>query len=121
MAPCPPPRSRGRPPPRVPEGAGLAWPAVRGALIAWRGLWLGALAFAGVVVTHALSYRLAIPDHGARHEVLHHTGHGMWPPIIGALALAAVVAGLAGSLTPQAAARPASMVRSVAARLALLQ
>ena len=82
--------------------------------------WLAALAFAGVVVTHALSYRLAISDHALRAEVLHDTGHGLWPPLIGAAAVASLVAALAGFLTRPAAQQSASL-RATAVRLAALQ
>lgn len=59
--------------------------------------WLGALAFAGAVGGHMLAYALVEPGEHERTELLLSTGHGLWP-VVAALALAALVAGLAGCL-----------------------
>lgn len=93
---------------------------MRERLLARRRWWLAALAFAGVVGTHALAYRLTIADHATRGEVLHDTGHDIWPSFVAGAALAALVAAVVGSLTgsPRTGA-PA--VRATAARLAVLQ
>jgi hypothetical protein len=57
-------------------------------------LWVGGLACGGVVLTHTLAYLLAAPDPQSRRQLLLATGHRYWP-YFSALALGAVVAGLA--------------------------
>jgi hypothetical protein len=50
--------------------------AARGWRLSW---WIGGLAGAGVLVTHWLTYRIAVPDHHQRIDVLQDTGHAHWP------------------------------------------
>lgn len=57
--------------------------------------WLGGLAASGVVASHWLAYRLAVPDPHLRHEVLADTGHGYWQYAV-AVVLGLLVASLAG-------------------------
>lgn len=54
---------------------------------------LGALAFAAVVASHHVAYRLAVPDPHFRSELLHSTGHRYFM-YVAALALGTLVAGL---------------------------
>ena len=89
----------------------------------WR-WWMGALAGAGVLVTHALSYQLAQANDAHRHELLHDTGHEMWPPFVAPFMVAVLVLGLAGALMQHAAGRAAERTvsfRAIATRLSLLQ
>lgn len=58
---------------------------------------LGALAFAAVVASHHVAYRLAVPDPHFRSELLHSTGHRYFM-YVAALALGTLVAGLAAFL-----------------------
>ncbi len=58
-------------------------------------LWLGALAAAGVGLTHAVAYFLTAPDPEARRELLEQTAHGYWS-YASAVALGLLVAGLSG-------------------------
>jgi hypothetical protein len=58
-------------------------------------MWLGGLAAAGVVVAHSLTYVFAAPDPHARQRLLDATGHRYFTWVT-ALALGALVAGLAG-------------------------
>lgn len=81
--------------------------------------WLAALASAGVVATHALTYRLAETDDALRHQLLHDTGHELWPPFVAPLMLAALVLGAAGALTRSV--NGILPVRATAVRLAALQ
>jgi bacteriorhodopsin len=65
--------------------------------------WWGALAFAGIVATHAVTYRVVEHDHGARAALLHDTGHRFWPWVatVGiAAAVAALVAFVVRSARP---------------------
>lgn len=86
-------------------------------------MWLGGLAFSGVVVAHLLAFFLIAPDAHHRQELLAATGHGSWTGVV-ALALGTLVAVLAG-----VALRGASRGRdprrlsvlSCAIRLVLLQ
>ena len=57
--------------------------------------WLGALAAAGVGLTHVLAYFFAAPDPDARRELLEQTAHGYWS-YASALALGVFVAGVSG-------------------------
>jgi hypothetical protein len=87
--------------------------------------WLGALAFAGAVGGHILAYALVEASEHGRAELLLRTGHRLWP-VVAALALAALVAGLAGCLRDGAGrlldppSNPA-LYASTACRLADLQ
>lgn len=94
---------------------------MRRQLLVCRRWWLAALAVAGVALTHALSYALAASAPASREALLHDTGHGMWPRFAGAFALAALVSGLAGSLTRAEGEVGARAVRPLAVRLGVLQ
>ena len=63
----------------------------------WARAWLGALAFSGAVGGHILAYALVEPGEHERAELLGATGHRLWSMVV-ALALAALVGGLAGCL-----------------------
>lgn len=87
--------------------------------------WLGALAFAGAVGGHTLAYALVEPGAHQRAELLRATGHRLWPVVV-ALALAGLVAGLAGCLRDGAArlrsaGSQASLYPATAGRLVGLQ
>ncbi|MDQ3785445.1 MAG: hypothetical protein M3360_11345 [Actinomycetota bacterium] len=87
--------------------------------------WLGALAFSGAVGGHILAYALIAPGEQERAELLQGTGHRLWSVIV-ALALAALVGGLAGCLTDGASrlrrtASDRALYASTAGRLAGLQ
>lgn len=56
--------------------------------------WLGGLAAGGVVLTHWLAYRTAVPHDADRAELLASTGHGYWKFVVAAT-LGALVAALA--------------------------
>ena len=69
--------------------------------------WLVSLALMGVggVLAHLLAYRLAVPDPGARGEMLAHTGHGgasgHWQlcfAVCGSIALVGILASLVDRL-----------------------
>ena len=62
---------------------------------------LGALACAGVAVTHVLAFSLSASDPAARHDLLVATGHGWWAHM-GGLSLGLLVVALVGVLTPRA-------------------
>lgn len=66
-------------------------------------LWLGGLAGAGVAVAHVLAFRVVSPDHAARSDLLHATGHRYWP-YVAALALGGLVAGLVGFVADRVSA-----------------
>jgi len=89
----------------------------------FRGLPLFGFAVAGLVLGHALSYLIAIPDPHHRDLVLHRTGHGYLP----ALAQVAVILAIAAVATVVGRAfgsRPAGTAGSYAAlarRLAIVQ
>jgi hypothetical protein len=89
-----------------------------------RRLWLGGLAAGGVALAHVLAFMLAAPDPLHREELLETTGHGAWPLIV-TIALGALVAALAGFATERLREdhppAPATLYRSTAARLLLLQ
>ncbi len=88
----------------------------------WRTrLCLAALAAVGVAVAHTLAFRVALPDAHVRHGELEATGHGYWPYFV-ALALAFVVAGLAGFAGAQDRALPRlRRYPAIVGRLALVQ
>lgn len=92
---------------------------VRSRLLRIRMWWLAALAAAGVVVTHALTYRLAQTDEVLRHQLLHDTGHELWPPFVAPMVLAALVLGAAGALTRSV--NGVVPIRATAMKLAALQ
>jgi hypothetical protein len=89
-------------------------------------LWLGALAAAGVGLTHVLAYFLTAPDPTARRELLEQTAHGYWS-YASAVALGVLVAGLSGfviSRVRERAVYPQSgraLYVFIATRLAVLQ
>ncbi len=89
-------------------------------------LWLGALAAAGVGLTHALAYFLTAPDAEARRELLEQTAHGYWS-YASALGLGLLVAGLSGfviSRVKERATRPEgtrALYFFIATRLLVLQ
>ena len=86
-------------------------------------MWLGGLAFSGVVIAHLLAFFLIAPDPHHRQELLATTGHGSWAGLV-ALALGVLVAVLAG-VALRSATRgcdPQGLsVSSCAIRLVLLQ
>ena len=89
-------------------------------------LWLGALAAAGVGLTHVLAYFLTAPDPTARRELLEQTAHGYWS-YASAFALGVLVAGLSGfviSRVRERALRPQSgraLYFFITTRLVVLQ
>jgi hypothetical protein len=56
----------------------------RGRRLSW---WMAGIAAAGVLVTHWLTYRLAVPHAHDRVHVLHESGHAHWP-VVSAVGLA---------------------------------
>lgn len=58
-------------------------------------MWVGGMAAAGVIVSHSLSYLFVTPDPHARERLLQVTGHRYFT-WVAALALGALVGGLAG-------------------------
>lgn len=66
-----------------------------------RALALGGSAAAGVLVAHWLGYRLAVPDHVHRGEVLHATGHRYWGYFV-AIAIGLLFAGLSSLISRRA-------------------
>ena len=68
--------------------------------------WVIALAVAGIVVTHAVTYRFIEHDHGARHALLEDTGHRLWPWFVAFGIAAAVGALVAFALRTSRSARP---------------
>jgi hypothetical protein len=89
-------------------------------------MWFGGLAAAGVVVSHSLSYLFVAPDPHARLLLLQRTGHRYFT-WIAALAVGALVAGLAGGTLQRLRtgrtetwSRPSVFV-AAAATLAVLQ
>jgi hypothetical protein len=87
-------------------------------------LWLGSFAALGVVLTHSIAYRLAVPNPHVRQVMLDSSGHGFWPIIV-AVALGAFVAGLAGLVAGHLSGGPdqdrGRRVSAIAARLMILQ
>lgn len=89
-------------------------------------LWLGGLASGGVVAAHWVAYRLTIPAGHHESEILHATGHRHWTWFM-AVALGALVAGLAGFAHQRVRARgrspmgPAALYRYSLGRLITLQ
>ena len=87
-------------------------------------LWLGGLASGGVVAAHWLAYRLTTPAGHHESEILHSTGHRYWTWFM-ALALGALVAGLAGfahqRLRAIAPVGPGALYRYSLGRLIALQ
>lgn len=57
------------------------------------GWWLFGLSATGVIASHALAYRLAVPEAHARSQTLASSGHGYWGYLV-VLALAALAFGL---------------------------
>ena len=89
-------------------------------------MWFGGLAAAGVVVSHSLSYLFVAPNPNARLHLLQQTGHCYFT-WIAALAVGALVAGLAGGTLQRLRAgrsetwsRPGAFL-AAAATLAVLQ
>jgi hypothetical protein len=58
---------------------------------------LAGLSFGGVLVAHWLAYVLAAPDPHERLQLLHRTGHALWPFFV-ALSLGALMWGVSGLL-----------------------
>ncbi len=58
-------------------------------------MWLGGLAFSGVVLAHLLAYLVIAPDAHHRAELLTSTGHGSWALAI-AIALGSLVMAFGG-------------------------
>jgi hypothetical protein len=89
-------------------------------------LWLGALAFFGVVAAHVIAYQVAAPESHAHNQLLESTGHRYWIVVV-AIALGALVAGLAGFGArvwlgaPPVNQRSHSAIAAIAVRLAPLQ
>jgi len=94
---------------------------VRVVLFRRRRWWLAALSLAGIICTHLVSYGVVAPQHAHREALLHDTGHDIWPAFVIGLALAAVVAGTAGSFLEPRQASIVHTIRPTAARLATLQ
>lgn len=89
----------------------------RGRRLSW---WMGGIAAVGVLVTHWLTYRLALPDAEHRVDVLHHTGH-VHLPVVSAIGLALfTVASLRIFILGAGGGRLPGF-RSTAVRLAALQ
>lgn len=82
-----------------------------------RSWWWGALAFAGIVVTHAVTYQVTEHDHGARRALLHQTGHRFWPWV----ATVGIAAGVAAVVAFVVRAAHADRPRIPRGRLVLLQ
>ncbi len=61
-------------------------------------LWIGAVACAGVVVSHVIAYRLVAPDAPQRAELMGATGH-RFSPLVVAAGLVALVIGLGDFVT----------------------
>lgn len=93
---------------------------VRSHFVRARMWWLAALACAGVAVTHALSYRL-VADGSARAELLHETGHDLWPPFVVFAVVALAVLGFGGWLSSPASTAGSRSVLRTAGRLGALQ
>ena len=84
-------------------------------------MWLGGLAFSGVIAAHFLAYFVAAPDGHHRTELLASTGHGSWTYFV-ALALGALVACLGGVAWSAATTGEKHLIWSRCAfRLVLLQ
>ena len=60
-------------------------------------MWLGLLAFAGLLGGHLLSYAIVAPHGHERAELLRTTGHGL-PDLFGPLAIAALLGAVVGSI-----------------------
>jgi hypothetical protein len=86
----------------------------RGRRLSW---WTGGIAGAGVLVTHWLSYRMAVPDAHHRADVLHATGHAHWP----VLSVVGLTPFTVASLHACVRGLPVGRGRSPAPRLAVLQ
>lgn len=90
----------------------------RGRRLSW---WTGGIAAAGVLVTHWLTYRLAVPDAHHRAEALYESGHAHWPVLSAVgIALFTVASLRLCALGVRGGGRVAGF-RSTAARLVVLQ
>jgi hypothetical protein len=78
---------------------------------------IGALAGAGLLATHWLTYRLAVPGHHV-HHVLRETGHDYWPALSAVVLMLATVVSLRAC---SAAMRGAPRLATTARRLATVQ
>ncbi|MDQ3217207.1 MAG: hypothetical protein M3Q18_05030 [Actinomycetota bacterium] len=98
---------------------------MRRAAVARARLWIGAVACAGVVVSHGIAYRLVAPDAPQRTELMGATGHRFFPLVVAA-ALVALVIGLGDFVTESIAVRrrvlaPGNLFSFAGVRLAALQ
>jgi hypothetical protein len=86
--------------------------------LSWR---IGVLSGAGVLATHWLTYRMAVPAHH-RADVLHTTGHAHWPLLSAAvLALFAAASLRRWAQGPQGGRKPRPKPIETARHLALVQ
>src|SRR5688500_5330387 len=81
---------------------------------------MGGVAAVGVLVTHWLTYRLALPDAHHRAEVLHDSGHAHWP-VVSAVGLALFTAASLRVCTLGLRGGTVAGFRSTAVRLVALQ
>jgi hypothetical protein len=89
----------------------------RGRRLSW---WAGGIAGAGVLVTHWLSYRLAVPHAHHRADVLHDSGHAHWP-VLSVVGLALFTVAALRLCAHGWRGRPMPGLRATALRLAALQ
>jgi hypothetical protein len=87
-------------------------------------LLLGAMAGGGVALAHVAAFRTAVPHEAERQAFLLSTGHGWWPVVL-AVALAALVAGLVHVVVrrspPPGRSSPSRLFGHAACRLVPLQ
>lgn len=84
---------------------------------------IGGLASAGVVLAHAVAYRLVAPDPHVRYDLLESTGHRYWT-VLATIALGLLTAGMANFLARRLSdpeGHPGLNQVAVVWRLALLQ
>jgi hypothetical protein len=86
---------------------------------------LAGLSFGGVLVAHWLAYVLAAPDPHARLELLHRTGHSLWPFFV-ALSLGALMWGASGLVlglfrSDREGARETASIAACSIRLVAMQ
>jgi hypothetical protein len=89
----------------------------------FRSLPLFGFAVAGLLVGHALSYLIAIPDPHHRDLVLHRTGHGYLPALaqIAVILAIAAVTMVVGSAFTRRSAGTAGSYAALSRRLAVIQ
>ncbi|HEX2040100.1 MAG TPA: hypothetical protein VHF47_10260 [Acidimicrobiales bacterium] len=89
----------------------------RGRRLSW---WTGGVAGAGVLLTHWVTYRLALPDAHHRGDVLHDSGHAHWP-VLSVVGLTLFTVASLHVCTLGWRRRPVARGRVLALRLAVLQ